>query len=126
MHHLVPFQLKVLIKLEPQLTQVGANKWFLPTVVTICLRRFEAEVNTFPHISQMKYFSFRFIGILSFFYARSFGGSVHPSHFQHCIFLPRCKVNIIHLPAFQAFILCYIKKLVLESCIRYKSMCLAP
>ena len=61
------------------MTQVGANKWFLPTVVTICLRRFEAEVNTFPHTSQMKYFSFRFIGmyesILSLFYARSIGGS---------------------------------------------------
>ena len=27
------------------------NKWFLPTVVTICLLRFEAGVNTFPHIS---------------------------------------------------------------------------
>ena len=52
------FNWNVLIKLEPQLTQVGANKWFLPTVVTICLHRFEAEVNTFPHISQMKHFLF--------------------------------------------------------------------
>ena len=53
-HHLVSFQLK----LEPQLIQVGTNKCFLPTVVTICLHRFETEVNTFPHISQVKYLLF--------------------------------------------------------------------
>ena len=49
-HHLESFQLK----LEPQLTQVGANSLFLPMVVTICLRRFEAGVNTFPHISEKR------------------------------------------------------------------------
>ena len=51
-HHLESFQLK----LEPQLTQVGANSLFLPMVVAICLRRFEAGVNTFPHISHEIYF----------------------------------------------------------------------
>ena len=85
------FNWNVLIKLEPQLTQVGANKWFLPTVVTICLLRFEAGVNTFPHISHMKYI----LSIICIFWTESYT--------MHCnvpIYVPHYKSLTTQHPNF--------------------------
>ena len=51
------FNSAVLITLKPQLIQVGSNLMFFPHVDDhICLRRFEAGVETFPHISHKKCF----------------------------------------------------------------------
>ena len=52
----------VLIALEPQLIQVGSNSMFFPHVDDhICLRRFEAGVETFPHISHENCFCQSFV-----------------------------------------------------------------